>query len=75
MKCPYCGADNNDVTDTRARNDRVYRRRSCASCGMGFTTYEVYVPDDAEIHSRVGGDIQRRNIFFTRPCRGSASRS
>lgn len=52
MKCPYCGADNNDVTNTRARNDRVYRRRSCASCGMGFTTYEVYVPADAEIHSR-----------------------
>ena len=42
MKCPYCGEENDRVTDTRAADDGfvIKRRRCCSSCGRRFTTYE-----------------------------------
>ncbi len=40
MKCPYCGFDDSKVTDSRAGDDGVRRRRECLSCGERFTTYE-----------------------------------
>jgi len=44
MKCPYCGADNSRVIESRAGEDGVAirRRRECAApdCGKRFTTYE-----------------------------------
>ena len=42
MKCPYCGADNDRVIDSRSHNDgfSVRRRRECLSCTRRFTTYE-----------------------------------
>ncbi len=42
MKCPYCGADNDRVIDTRIikEGEAVRRRRECLSCGKRFTTYE-----------------------------------
>lgn len=43
MKCPFCGADNDRVVDTRAgENQRVIRRRrECLECRRRFTTYET----------------------------------
>ncbi|MGI9414581.1 MAG: transcriptional regulator NrdR [Hyphomicrobiales bacterium] len=42
MKCPYCGADDTQVKDSRPTEDNtaIRRRRYCASCGSRFTTFE-----------------------------------
>ena len=43
MKCPYCGAEDSKVIDSRPTEDgeRIRRRRECLSCRKRFTTYEV----------------------------------
>jgi len=43
MYCPFCGAEETKVNDSRlvAGGDQVRRRRQCASCGERFTTYET----------------------------------
>ncbi len=43
MKCPYCGAEESKVIDSRPTedNERIRRRRECLSCHTRFTTYEV----------------------------------
>ena len=42
MKCPFCGAGNTTVADTRINDagDIVRRRRRCLSCEKRFSTYE-----------------------------------
>ena len=42
MKCPFCGASDTTVADTRINEDGdiVRRRRRCLSCDKRFTTYE-----------------------------------
>ncbi len=42
MKCPWCHADNDQVTDTRSCENgyAIRRRRRCLECGRRFTTYE-----------------------------------
>ncbi len=42
MHCPYCGAKNSEVVETRdsADMDTIRRRRACLSCTKRFTTYE-----------------------------------
>lgn len=42
MKCPFCGADETTVVDTRINDDGdvVRRRRRCLACDKRFTTYE-----------------------------------
>lgn len=42
MICPYCGADNDKVIDSRASENgaAVRRRRECLGCEKRFTTYE-----------------------------------
>ncbi|MDD5394182.1 MAG: transcriptional regulator NrdR [Thiothrix sp.] len=43
MRCPFCGADDTRVVDSRLANegDQVRRRRRCVACDERFTTYEV----------------------------------
>jgi len=43
MHCPFCGADDTKVIDSRlvAEGDQVRRRRECLSCHDRFTTYET----------------------------------
>ncbi|OQX02645.1 MAG: transcriptional regulator NrdR [Thiothrix lacustris] len=43
MRCPFCGADDTRVVDSRLANDgdQVRRRRRCVVCDERFTTYEV----------------------------------
>lgn len=43
MYCPFCGAQETKVTDSRlvADGDQVRRRRECQGCGERFTTYET----------------------------------
>jgi len=43
MQCPFCGADDTKVIDSRlvADGDQVRRRRECVQCRDRFTTYEL----------------------------------
>ena len=43
MYCPFCGADDTKVIDSRlvAEGDSVRRRRECQTCGERFTTFET----------------------------------
>ena len=43
MKCPYCGAADSKVIDSRPAYDsaRIRRRRECLVCTKRFTTYEI----------------------------------
>lgn len=43
MRCPFCGADDTRVVDSRLANDgdQVRRRRRCVACDERFTTCEV----------------------------------
>ncbi len=43
MHCPFCGAEETKVIDSRLAGggSQVRRRRECARCGERFTTYEV----------------------------------
>jgi transcriptional repressor NrdR len=43
MHCPFCGADDTKVIDSRlvAEGDSVRRRRECQGCGERFTTFET----------------------------------
>ena len=42
MKCPFCGAEDTKVTDSRdsAEAFEIRRRRECEKCSKRFTTYE-----------------------------------
>ena len=40
MKCPYCGATDSRVVDSRGLDEEVRRRRLCMTCGARFTTSE-----------------------------------
>ena len=42
MKCPFCGAADTKVIDSRPAEDNssIRRRRQCVICGKRFTTYE-----------------------------------
>jgi len=42
MRCPYCGAQETRVTDSRLAGDgdQVRRRRECTRCHERFTTFE-----------------------------------
>lgn len=43
MRCPFCGAVDTRVVDSRlvGDNDQVRRRRECNDCEERFTTYET----------------------------------
>lgn len=43
MRCPFCGAHDTRVLDSRLANDgdQVRRRRECNACKERFTTFEV----------------------------------
>jgi transcriptional repressor NrdR len=42
MKCPFCGAADTSVLESRTVDDggAIRRRRECAKCGKRFTTFE-----------------------------------
>jgi transcriptional repressor NrdR len=43
VRCPFCGADEDRVVDTRSSQEgrAIRRRRECEACGKRFTTYEA----------------------------------
>ena len=42
MRCPFCGAEDSQVKDSRPVEDGtgIRRRRQCGACGARFTTFE-----------------------------------
>jgi transcriptional repressor NrdR len=42
MRCPFCGAEDTQVKDSRPAEEggAIRRRRHCAGCGARFTTFE-----------------------------------
>ena len=42
MRCPFCGAEDSQVKDSRPTDDggAIRRRRSCPNCAARFTTFE-----------------------------------
>jgi transcriptional repressor NrdR len=42
MRCPWCGADDDRVVDSRPAESgsAIRRRRQCADCGRRYSTYE-----------------------------------
>ena len=43
MRCPFCGAEDTKVIDSRlvAGGDQIRRRRECQTCTERFSTYET----------------------------------
>lgn len=43
MRCPFCGAEDTKVVDSRLANEghSVRRRRECLECGERYTTFET----------------------------------
>jgi transcriptional repressor NrdR len=43
MKCPFCGASDDRVVDSRESREGevIRRRRECVACGRRFTSYET----------------------------------
>ncbi len=43
MRCPYCGAGDDRVVDSRESREGavIRRRRECNACGRRFTSYET----------------------------------
>ncbi|MCG5516600.1 MULTISPECIES: transcriptional regulator NrdR [unclassified Ectothiorhodospira] len=57
MKCPYCGAPDTRVVDSRlaGEGEQVRRRRECAACGDRFTTFEGAELNLPRVVKRDGG--------------------
>lgn len=57
MYCPFCGADDTKVIDSRlvANGDQVRRRRECQTCTERFTTFETAELVMPRIVKRDGG--------------------
>jgi len=59
MPCPFCGAEDSRVVDTRQVGDAIRRRRECGRCHQRFTTYERVAKASIMVVKRDG----RREAF------------
>lgn len=54
MRCPYCHFRDSKVTDSRANDDGIRRRRQCIACGERFTTVETVQLSTVQVIKRDG---------------------
>jgi transcriptional repressor NrdR len=54
VRCPFCHARDSRVTDSRANDDGIRRRRQCIQCGERFTTLEGVQLSTVQIIKRDG---------------------
>lgn len=54
LRCPYCHFRDSKVTDSRANDDGIRRRRQCIACGERFTTVEAVQFSTVQILKRDG---------------------
>ena len=73
MKCPFCGADDTRVVDSRlvGEGDQVRRRRECNACKERFTTYETVELTLPRVVKRDGS----REPFDEKKLRGGIARA
>jgi transcriptional repressor NrdR len=57
MRCPWCGADDDRVVDSRPAEggSAIRRRRACAACGRRYSTYERIEDVGLVVRKRDGG--------------------
>ena len=65
MRCPYCHFRDSRVTDSRANDDGIRRRRQCISCGERFTTVEAVQLTTVQIIKKDGRreDFSRDKLY------------
>ena len=51
IACPFCGAYESQVKDTRPLGDGIWRRRQCHHCGKRYSTREFCTTPKAHISS------------------------
>ncbi|MEJ5186916.1 MAG: transcriptional regulator NrdR [Candidatus Geothermincolales bacterium] len=56
MRCPFCGAPDTKVVDSRSTDGGlvIRRRRKCTSCGKRFTTFERFEQYPVAVIKRSG---------------------
>ena len=54
MQCPFCGASDSRVLDTREVGDAIRRRRECQACSQRYTTYERIAKVNLNVVKRDG---------------------
>lgn len=56
VRCPYCGADEGRVIDSRITDggEAIRRRRACHGCDERFSTYERVEPAPLRVRKRSG---------------------
>ncbi len=65
MKCPFCGATESRVVDTREVGDGIRRRRECLVCVQRYTTYERSAQTNLVVVKRDGRreSFDRQKLF------------
>ena len=65
MKCPFCGAAQSRVVDTREVGEGIRRRRECQLCNQRYTTYEQVVKANLLVVKRDGRrePFDRQKLF------------
>ncbi len=65
MKCPYCGASESRVVDTREVGNGIRRRRECQVCSQRYTTYEQVAKANLLVVKRDGRreSFDRQKLF------------
>jgi transcriptional repressor NrdR len=65
VRCPYCHFRDSKVTDSRANDDGIRRRRQCISCGERFTTVEAVQLTTVQIVKKDGRreDFSRDKLY------------
>lgn len=65
MRCPYCHFRDSKVTDSRANDDGIRRRRQCIACGERFTTVEAVQLSAVQIVKKDGRreDFNREKLL------------
>ncbi|MGB4810889.1 MAG: transcriptional regulator NrdR [Methylophilaceae bacterium] len=72
MKCPFCGADDTQVIDSRVNEegDSIRRRRKCGVCDKRFTTFEtaeLHMPQVVKTNgTREEFNVEKLRLSFTR---------
>ncbi|WP_137936225.1 transcriptional regulator NrdR [Chitinivorax sp. B] len=72
MKCPFCGAADTQVIDSRVNEEgnSVRRRRKCATCQKRFTTFEtaeLRMPQVVKTNGhRIEFDREKLRVSFMR---------
>jgi len=72
MRCPFCGANNARVIDTREVSDGIRRRRECLNCHQRFTTYERIATVNLLVVKR---DLSRQSFDRDKLLRGMQAAS